>query len=138
MAYESRSANQAGQSQLDIVAAQFDEWRSQKTTRSARIPEALLREAKKLTEHLVASSVRRRLGITKGQLDKLDATVHTTTNKGTGETDFMQLIPTQRQSLYPELTIDICTPSGVKISLSGLSHKDPLAIIATLIDGSAC
>ena len=47
MTYESRTINQAGQKQLDVVAALFEEWRQQKTSKSARIPEALLHEAQK-------------------------------------------------------------------------------------------
>ncbi len=136
MTIEPRAQNQAGQDQLDSIAAQFEEWRRQKTSRSARIPEALLREAQQLTQHLGATVVRRRLGITKGQLDKLDATKQTV--KAVSDTDFMQLVPTQNSSLHPELSIDIYTPAGVKISLSGLTHKDPLVLIAKLIDMPAC
>ncbi len=136
MTFESQTLNQAGQKQLDSIAAQFEEWRRQKTSRSARIPEALLKEAHKLSEHLGATVVRRRLGITKGQLVKLDAAKQT--DKPVCNTDFMQLVPTQKPSQHPELSIDIYTPSGVKISLSGLAHKDPLALIARLIDMPAC
>ncbi|GMR18695.1 MAG: hypothetical protein BMS9Abin33_1128 [Gammaproteobacteria bacterium] len=136
MTYESQAINQAGQNQLDLVAAKFEDWRRQKTSRSSRIPEALLREAKNLSQHLGATVVRRRLGITKGQMDKLDASK--LTDNVAQEADFMQLVPSHSQIPHPEFTIDICTPNGVKISLSGLSHKDPLALIATLIDVQAC
>lgn len=136
MTYESRVLNQAGQNQLDSVAAKFEDWRRQKTSRSARIPEALLREAQQLSQHLGATVVRRRLGITKGQMDKLDA--GNKPDKATRETDFMQLVATNAPSRPPELRIDICTPTGVNISLSGLAHKDPLALIAKLIDMPAC
>lgn len=136
MSYESRAVNQAGQHQLDAIAAKFEDWRRQKTSRSAKIPEALLREAQKLSQHLGATVVRRRLGITKGQMDKLDAPKHR--DEFTRETDFMQLVPTRASTQHLELTIDICTPAGVKISLSGLSHQDPLALIAKLIDMPAC
>jgi len=136
MTFESQERNQAGQDQLDSIAAQFEEWRRQKTSRSARIPSDLLHEAQKLSEHLGATVVRRRLGITKGQIDKLDAAKQA--NKVTNDTDFMQLVPTHNPSQHPELSIDIHTPTGVKISLSGLMHKDPLALIAKLIDMPAC
>ncbi len=136
MTFESHTLNQAGKEQLDIVAVKFEDWRRQKTSRSARIPEALLREAQKLTEHLGATVVRRRLGITKGQFDKLDAAKQT--DKAACDTDFMQLIPTNNPSAPPELRVDITTPTGVKISLSRLAHKDPLALIAKLIDMPAC
>ena len=136
MTYETRTINQAGQNQLELIATKFEEWRRQKTSRSARIPEALLREAQALTQHLGATAVRRRLGITKGQMDKLD--VGNQADPITAKTDFMQLVPTNGQTQHPELSITICTPTGVTISLSGLSHKDPLALIARLIDPQAC
>jgi len=136
MTFESQTLNQAGQNQLDRIAAQFEEWRRQKTSRSARIPEVLLHEAHKLTQHLGATVVRRRLGITKGQLDKLDAA--TQLDKTIGNTDFMQLVTANTPTEHPELSIDIYTPTGVKISLSGLAYKDPLALIAKLIDVPAC
>ena len=136
MTYESRTINHAGQKQLDVVAAMFEEWRQQKTSKSARIPEALLHEAQQLTQHLGVTAVRRRLGITKGQMDKFEAAKQSA--EVSQETDFMQLVPSDHQSQYPELTIDIYTPKGVKISLSGLSHKDPLALIANLIGAEPC
>ncbi len=136
MTYESRTINQAGQKQLDVVATKFEEWRQQKTSKSARIPEALLHEAQQLTQHLGVTVVRRRLGITKGQMDKFEAAKHSA--EVSQETDFMQWVPSDRQSQHPELTIDIYTPKGVKISLSGLSHKDPMTLIANLIGAEAC
>ena len=136
MTYESRTINQAGQKQLEVVAAKFEEWRQQKTSKSARIPEALLHEAQQLTQYLGVTVVRRRLGITKGQMDRFEAAKHSA--EVSQETDFMQLVPNNHQSQHPELTIDVYTPEGVKISLSGLSHKDPLTLIAKLIGAEAC
>lgn len=136
MIYESKAIDQAGQDQLDKVAAEFDNWRRQKTSKSQRIPEALLREAQKLTQHLGSTPVRRRLGITKGQLDKLvdaqkpDNTAH--------DINFMQLVPATAEAQHRTLTIDICMPTGVKISLSGFSRPDPLALIARLIEDEPC
>ncbi len=134
MTFETQTINQAGQHQLDIIAAEFEDWRRQKKSAHEKIPESLLREAQKLTQHLGVTAVRRRLGITKGQMDKLDALKPTTT---VNEPDFMQLVPANSKAAasHPNLTIDICTPLGVKISLSGLSQQDPLALIAKLLEG---
>lgn len=134
MTFETQAANQAGQDQLDIIAAEFEHWRSQKKSAHEKIPESLLREAQKLTEHLGVTCVRRRLGITKGQMDKLDALKQADT---VNELDFMQLVAANDKTAapHPNLIIDIVTPLGVKISLSGLSQKDPLALIAKLLEG---
>ncbi len=136
MTFESQAVNQAGQDQLDKVAHEFDNWRRQKTAKSQRIPEGLLREAQKLTEHLGSTPVRRRLGITQAQLDKLNATEKP--NNGAHDVNFVQLVPAKDESSPRALTIDICTPAGVKISLSGFSKPDPLALIAKLIEGELC
>ncbi len=136
MTFESQTVNQAGQDQLDKVAAEFDNWRRQKTSKSQRIPEALLREAQKLTQHLGSTPVRRRLRITQAQLDKLDATGKSA--DGTRDVNFMQLVPAADKASRRALTIDICTPTGVKISLSGFSKPNPLALIAKLIEDEPC
>ncbi len=98
------------------------------------MPESLLREAQKLSEHLGAPVVRRRLGISKAQMDKLDSPGKPDT---LNESGFMQLIPAAEKTTEQQagLTIDISTPNGVRISLSGLAHNDPLALIAKLIEG---
>lgn len=133
---ESQAINQAGQDQLDRIAVKFEDWRRQKTSHSAKIPETLLHEALKLSQHLGATTVRRRLGITKQQMDKFDAAQQA--DQVTRESGFMQLVANNPQATPSELTIDIGLPTGVKISLSGLSHKDPLALIAKLIDLPTC
>lgn len=139
MTFEKQTAHQAGLRQLDLVAAKFDEWRRQKTSRAEKIPVSLLEEAQKLTEHLKVSSVRQRLGVTKGQFDRFNDGKNKKKTPAT-ETDFMRLVPAttagavNSASHNPDLTIDICTPTGVKISLSGLFEKNPLALIAKLIE----
>jgi len=133
MTFESQATDQAGQDQLDKVAAEFDRWRSQKTTRAERVPASLLREAQKLSQHYKAAEVRRRLGLSKAQLDKLDALDQKQGNDRDKALDFMRLVPQGKEAHHPELTIDVCTPQGVKISLSGFSAQDPLAVIAKLI-----
>lgn len=134
MTFESQTADRAGQYQLETVATEFDRWRSQKTTRAERIPASLLREAQKLSQHYQASEVRRRLGLTKAQWDKLEAPDQER-HKPRGESpDFMRLVPHHLETYHPELTIDVCTRHGVKISLSGFSAQDPLAMIAKLIE----
>ena len=130
MTFESQTTDQAGQDQLDRLAAEFDHWRSQKTTRGEKVPESLLREAQKLTQHYRAGEVRRRLGLTKTQLDRLDQAQRHTPNKAP---QFVRLVPHREQPHHPELTIDVYTAQGVKISLSGFSSQDPLAMIARLI-----
>lgn len=138
MTFETQSINQAGQDQLDIVAGEFEDWRRQKKYRREKIPGKLLREAQKLTQHLGATAVRRRLGLTKGQINKLDA------EQPFGLTqapEFMQLISASGKTTSQSsgLSIDICTPKGIKISLSGLPQKDPLALMAKLLEGGeAC
>ncbi len=133
MTYLSQTVDQAGQEQLDAVAAEFDRWRSQKTTRAEKVPESLLREAQKLSQHYKATEVRRRLGLSKVQMDKLDALDQTQHNDRDDAPDFMRLVPHRQEAQHPELTIDVCTPQGVKISLSGFSAQDPLSMIAKLI-----
>jgi hypothetical protein len=132
MTFETQTANQAGEAQLARVAEEFEQWRRQKTTRSERVPAALLREAQKLSQHYQAAEVRRRLGLSKSQWDKLDE------NKRKAETsegaEFMRLVPDTQTSKSSELTIDVITAQGVKICLSGLSQQDPLALIAKLIE----
>jgi len=134
MTYESKITNEAGQHQLDLVATEFDNWRRHKTRRAERIPSALLHEAQKLSEHLGATTAQRRLGITKGQMDKFNGIVKPPT--ATGVADFMQLVPIDSSTApgQSDLTVDICLPSGVKLSLSGLTQNDPLALIAKLIE----
>lgn len=134
MTYESKITNEAGQHQLDLVAAEFDNWRHHKTRRAERIPSALLHEAQKLSEYLGATTVQRRLGITKGQMDKFNGIVKPPA--ATGVADFMQLVPVDSSTApgHSDLTVDICLPSGVKLSLSGLTQNDPLALIAKLIE----
>lgn len=134
MTYEFQTANQAGQNQLDLVAAEFKHWRHHKKSGAEKVPESLLREAQKLTAHLGVTAVRRRLGITKAQMDRLNPNKQAQAPKAS---EFMQLMPTDAKATArpPHLSIDICTPKGVKISLSGLSQQDPLALIAKLIEG---
>lgn len=134
MTFESQTADRAGQHQLEAVATEFDRWRSQKTTRAERIPASLLREARKLSQHYQASEVRRRLGLTKAQWDKLEAPDQERHQPRGEAPDFMRLVPHHLETYHPELTIDVCTPHGVKISLSGFSAQDPLAMIAKLIE----
>jgi len=135
MTFETQTANRAGLHQLDLVAAKFEEWRQQKKSRAEKIPVSLLEEAQKLTEHLKVSTVRQRLGVTKGQLDNFNG-IKNTKKASAAETDFMQLIPAiaKPSTLNPNLTIDICTSKGVKISLSGLIEENPLALIAKLLE----
>jgi len=135
--YESQVANKAGQDQLEAVAIEIEDWRRNKKSRVEKIPESLLREAQKLSEHLGASVVRRKLGITKAQMDKLDSLSKPELDTSS-ESNFMQLVPAgtgEKPTEQSGLTIDISTPNGIKISLSGLAHNDPLALIATLIEG---
>lgn len=138
MTFESQITDQAGLDQLNRVAAEFDRWRGQKINRREKIPEALLREAQKLTQHYKATEVRRRLGLSKAQLDKLEGLDQVPGKVSDKAPTLMRLVPHQeeahREEVYhPELTIDVCTPQGVKISLSGFSVQDPLAMIAKLI-----
>ena len=97
-----------------------------------------MREAQKLSQHYKASNVRRRLGLSKAQMDKLDAPDQTQHHQVQAEglddtSSFMRLVPHQEEVHHTELTVDVCTPQGVKISLSGFSTQDPLAVIAKLI-----
>jgi hypothetical protein len=133
MTFESQISDKAGQDQLDAVAAEFDRWRAQKTTRAERIPASLLREAQKLSQHYKVTEVRRRLGVSKAQLDKLEAPGQERCNERDEAPEFMRLVPYPQEAHHPGLTIDVCTPQGVKISLSGFSAQDPLAMIARLI-----
>ena len=57
---------------------------------------------------------------------------------GTRDVNFMQLVPAAAQAPQRTLTVDICIPTGVKISLSGFSRPDPLALIAKLIEVEPC
>lgn len=138
MTFESQSREQAGLDQLEKVALEFESWRRNKKSHTEKIPQSLLREAQKLTQHLGSTAVRQRLGITKGQLDKLEGP-KPTANEGSAQADFMQVVPVVNAKTPPAtLTINICTPQGITISLSGLAHNDPLPLIAQLIEGESC
>ena len=89
MTYESNIIDQAGQDQLDVVATKFQEWRSKKTKRAEKVPLDLLREAQKLSQHYKATEVRRRLGLTKIQMDKLDDLDRNKTSGPDKTPDFM-------------------------------------------------
>jgi hypothetical protein len=132
MTFETQTANQAGQAQLERVASEFEHWRGQKATRSERIPASLLQEAQKLSLHYQAAEVRRRLGLSKAQWDKLDANKRK--DDASVDTEFMRLVPDNLPSAASELTIDVTTAQGIKIRLSGLSQQNPLALIAKLIE----
>ena len=133
MTFESQTTDKAGQDQLDAVAAEFDLWRSKKTTRAEKVPLSLLREAQKLSQHYKATDVRRRLGLTKLQIDKLEALDQEQHGSRDDAPEFIRLVPHRQEDHHGELTIDVCTPQGVKICLSGFSTQDPLALIAQLI-----
>ncbi len=50
------------------------------------------------------------------------------------QSDFIKLTPQTVQPQEPSaLRIDILTPQGMKISLSGLAEQNPVAMIAKLI-----
>ena len=134
MAHETQAPNEPEQNQLDIVAKEFEEWRSQKKYKKDKIPLKLLREAQKLTEHFEEKAVRQRLGITKGQLNRTDPDKEENKNNNS---DFIQLNTTNsvHNCEHPDLSIDIHSANGIKISLSGFAHKDPLQLIAKLIQG---
>jgi|GEM_PF-5180243 len=141
MTFETEVVDKAGQDQFEAVASKFAQWRSTKTTRAQKVPLELMREAQELSKHYQASEVRRRLGLSKAQMDKLDQQSRPSIqNKPKAQDvppDFMKLVPIAEQSepspLTSPLTIDICTPQGVKISLSGFATQDPLPMIAKLI-----
>lgn len=149
MTFETDVVDKAGQDQLEVVANKFSQWRSTKTTRAQKVPAELMREAQELSKHYRAAEVRRRLGLSKAQMDKLDQLdrpaadqhsspgVQSKTKSLDSAPDFMKLVPIGEQPESPPLssplTIDICTPQGVKISLSGFAIQDPLPMIAKLI-----
>lgn len=133
MTYESNIIDQAGRDQIDIVAAKFHDWRSKKTARAEKVPLELLREAQKLSQHYKATDVRRRLGLTRMQMEKLDELDRNKASAPDKAPDFMQLVPLSQEAHHAEFTIDVCTAQGVKISLSGFATQDPLTMIAKLI-----
>lgn len=117
--------------QLERVAAQFEAWRRNKTSRSEKIPEPLLQEAQKLKSYIGSSAVQRRLGLTKAQLEKGMAAP--TAKSGGAQAEFVQVVPAQSVASRTELVIDVNLPDGTKISLSGLSQSDPLALLAKIL-----
>ncbi len=135
MTFESQTLEQAGNEQLNKLAAEFDLWRSQKKCRGERIPESLIREAQKLSAFIESSVVRKRLKLTAKQLEELPEREPTQAKRV--PSDFVQLTPAMVQPQSTQtpgvLRIDVCTPQGMKISLSGLAEQDPLAMIAKLI-----
>ncbi len=147
MTIETDLTDKAGLDQLEIISTKFSKWRSSKSSPSERVPVDLLREAQKLTEHVKSSEVRRRLGLTKRQLDKLEEldqkrSGHPAKNTGdkpafAGQTstppNFMAFVPLAEQDERAPLTIDIGTPQGLNIRLSGFAAQDPLPVIAKLI-----
>lgn len=128
---KTQSTDQAGADQLDKLAKEFELWRNQKQSLSERIPQTLLREAQKLSQHYKASAVRQKLGISKKQLDKLEALDRTPVDSS----DFLAVYTEQPTPQLHELTIEITTPQGVKMTLSGFAEQHPLPFIAKLIEG---
>lgn len=137
MTFESQSREQAGLDQLEKVALEFESWRRNKKSHTEKIPQSLLREAQKLTQHLGSRAVRQRLGITKSQLDKLEGP-KPKSDESIAQADFMQVVPVDAKTPPATLTVNICTPQGITISLSGLAYNDPLPLIAQLIEGELC
>ncbi len=133
MTFESQALEQAGNEQLDKLAEEFGRWRLQKKSQAERIPESLIREAQKLSEFIDASQVRKRLKLTQKQMNKLHAQ-NEPSQTTRAQSDFIKLTP---QAVQPQelsaLRIDILTPQGMKISLSGLAEQNPVAMIAKLI-----
>ncbi len=137
MTFESQTLEQAGNEHLDKLAEEFDRWRSQKKSQAERIPESLIREARKLSEFIDASQVRKRLKLTQKQVSKLQAPNEPSQTPRV-QSDFIKLTPpdisqTVQPQEPPALRIDILTPQGMKISLSGLAEQNPVAMIAKLI-----
>jgi hypothetical protein len=149
MTFGTDVVDKAGQDQLEVVANKFAQWRSTKTTRAQKVPDELMREAQELSKRYRAAEVRRRLGLSKAQMDKLDQLdrrtagqqstpgVNSNANSLDRAPGFVKLVPMGEQPESPPLnsplTIDICTPQGVKISLSGFANQNPLPMIAKLI-----
>jgi hypothetical protein len=137
MTFESQALEQAGNEQLDKLAEEFDRWRSQKKSQAERIPESLIREAQKLSEFIDASQVRKRLKLTQKQMSKLQSQ-NEPSQTARVQSDFIKLTPpdisqTVQPQEPPALRIDIITPQGMKISLSGLAEQNPVAMIDKLI-----
>ncbi len=126
MTFESQALEQAGNEQLDKLAEEFGRWRLQKKSQAERIPESLIREAQKLSEFIDASQVRKRLKLTQKQMNKLHAQ-NEPSQTTRAQSDFIKLTPqiVQPQELSA-LRIDILTPQGMKISLSGLAEQNPV------------
>jgi ribosomal protein S15P/S13E len=131
MTVDTQSINQAGADQLEKLVAEFELWRGQKKSRTEQIPETLLQEAQKLTQHCKASLVRKRLGLTTGKMKKM-AEIKNTAGQSSESTEFMALAPHNTPSISKEIKIEVCTPQGLRITLSGTAEQDPLAIIAKI------
>ena len=125
-----QSLEQAGNLQLEKVAAEFSQWRIQKKSAAEKIPLSLLQAAQELSLYHKSSTVRQRLGLTKAQMDRLeDAAQPIVTPQK--EEEFLTLVPhSAKTDDPPALTVTITTPDGLTITLSGLSRQTP----ATLLD----
>ena len=79
--------------------------------------------AQKLSQHYKATEVRRRLGLTKRQMDKLEALDQEQHGSRDDAPEFMRLVPHRQQEHHPELTIDVCTPQGVNSFLTEFEDR---------------
>ncbi|MEJ2417454.1 MAG: hypothetical protein P8Y45_11085 [Exilibacterium sp.] len=133
MTFESQALEQAGNEQLDKLAEEFDRWRLQKKSQAERIPESLIREARKLSEFIGASQVSKRLKLTQKQMSKLQAQ-NEPSQTTRAQSDFIKRTPQTVQPQEPSaLRIDILTPQGMKISLSGFAEQNPMPSVCCRI-----
>ena len=109
-------------------------WRDNKKHSHEKIPQTLLDAALKLSNHYGSTQVRRRLGISNAQLKRLQSTK---LNKSVDFIDVPQLKTASRTDSATALCVEIHTPSGTTITLSGLPDTQPLPLIAKLIGGDA-
>lgn len=125
-----QSLEQAGNLQLEKVAAEFSQWRIQKKSSAEKIPLSLLQAAQKLSLYHKSSTVRQRLGLTKAQMDRLEDVDQpmVTPQK---EEEFLTLVPhSTKTDASQALTVTITTPDGLTVTLSGITGQTP----ATLLD----
>ena len=125
MTQDKHSVEQAAADQLERLAVEIQNWRDNKKYRTEPIPLSLLNEAQKLSQHYSSNHIQSRLGITKVQMDKIDA-IQKSSPEAT-EPEFLKFVshsnPVSSKPQTKELNIEVTTAQGMTITFSGLPDQ---------------
>jgi hypothetical protein len=128
--------------QLTQLAAQFDHWRSVRTSRAERIPSPLWQQAVALTTVLSFSRVAKCLRVSWSDLRKHCAAAQTTAARVSPPPSlhFVEIPPVPPWSLpVPEATIELSRADGASLRIHARAPQLPLvAVIRTFLEPPTC